>query len=84
MVFFSGDTSLDNLEHIHHNATHHNDSMEGVSTKAFNTLQKRFNQIFDNFNPNLNPIKSKLNKISNLLIPIQIQFNPNSTKYRIS
>ena len=39
-VFSSGDTSLDNLEHIHHNATHHNDSMEGVSTSAFNTLQK--------------------------------------------
>merc|ERR1712037_389158 len=25
-----GDTSLDNLEHVHHNVTHHNDSMEGV------------------------------------------------------
>jgi len=33
-----GDTSLDNLEHIHHNATHHNDSMEGVTEQVVSLL----------------------------------------------
>jgi len=32
-----GDTSLDNLEH-HHNATHHNDSMEGVTEQVVSLL----------------------------------------------
>merc|ERR1711962_289800 len=33
-----GDTSLDNLEHIHHNATHHNGSMEGVTEQVVSLL----------------------------------------------
>merc|ERR1712210_360344 len=32
-----GDTSLNNLEH-HHNATHHNDSMEGVTEQVVSLL----------------------------------------------
>merc|ERR1712130_454138 len=34
-----GDTSLDNLEHVkHHNMTHHNDSMEGVTEQVVSLL----------------------------------------------
>merc|ERR1712045_63409 len=33
-----GDTSLDNLEHVHPNVTHHNDSMEGVTEQVVSLL----------------------------------------------